>query len=416
VGRVNQYKGAAEETINIKEVNTMQYYIGIDNSSLDHKIRVMDENGKQNMSFLISNSYDGFKKLDDKLSRLTNIKIGFELPHGPLVDYLHINNYHLYSLNPLKIKRYKESIKVSGNKNDDIDALAIAEYLRNNSAHTRELLYNSSEIERLKNLSIIHTRLTNDRARHLNKLHFTVRQYFPIQEILFGDFGCTVHLEMIRKYPTFDCLRLASDEEITKFLKHHKYCRQIYINKVIEKIRKYSQLISKDVEYAYQIEAECLCRIISVLNEELKHIEKEMNTITDKHRLGKYFKSLPGAGKVLACKMLALFGDNKNRFDSSNGIQCLFGTAPKNYQSGLYHKVIMRKACSKSSRAVMYKFAFSTLQFSKWSRKYYDNQKAKGKTHSVAVRALSNKWIKVIYKIWKDEIFYEESKKKSSAA
>ena len=81
----------------------MQHYIGIDNSSLDHKIRVMDENGNQNMSFSISNSYDGFKELDNKLSRFTNVKIGFELPHGPLVDYLHINDYHLYSLNPLKI-------------------------------------------------------------------------------------------------------------------------------------------------------------------------------------------------------------------------------------------------------------------------------------------------------------------------
>ena len=76
----------------------------------------------------------------------------------------------------------------------------------------------------------------------------------------------------------------------------------------------------------------------------------------------------------------------------------------------------MRKACNKSARAVLYKFAFSTLQFSKWAREYYDNQRAKGKTHSVAVRALSNKWVKIIYKIWKNEIFYDESKKNSSAA
>ena len=38
------------------------------------------------------------------------------------------------------------------------------------------------------------------------------------------------------------------------------------------------------------------------------------------------------------------------------------------------------------------------------------------KTHSVAVRALSNKWVKIIYKIWEDEIFYDEEKKISPAA
>jgi transposase len=416
VGSDNQYKGAAEELSKLKEVNTMEHYIGIDNSSLDHKVRVLDNNGKLKLSFTVANTLDGFKEIDYQIHNLESPRIGFELPHGPLVDFLHENNYSLYSLNPLKIKRYKESFKVSGNKNDDIDALAIAEYLRSNSLHTRELVYNSSEIERLKNLSIIHTRLTNDHARHINKLHFVVRQYFPLQEALFGDFGCTVHLKMIMKFPTYKKLKSASDDEIKSFLKSNKYCRYIYVDRLIERIRKYHQMISPDVEFAYQFEAECLCKIIQVLNEELKRNEKEMNRITDTHDLGKYFKSLPGAGSILSCKLLALFGDNKSRFDDYNGPQCLFGTAPKNYQSGMYHKVIMRKACNKSSRAVLYKFAFSTLQFSKWARDYYDKQKVKGKTHSVALRALSNKWVKVIYKIWKDEIFYCEEKIIEAAA
>ena len=394
----------------------MQHFIGIDNSSLDHKVRVIDEKDNLKLSFTVNNTFDGFKQLDDKIQYLGSIFIGFELPHGPLVDYLHLKGYNLYSLNPLKIKRYKETLKVSGNKNDDIDALAIAEYLRNNISYSRELTYNSSEIEKLKNLSIIHTRLTQDHARHLNKLHFAIRQYYPLQEHLFGDFGCTVQLKMIIKYPKYDNLKGATNEELNDFLKANKYRRQIYIDRVISKIRNHNQLISNDVEYAYQFEASCLCNIILTLNEELKRIEHEMNYITDSHRMGLVFKSLPGAGNVLACKLLALFGDNKDRFNDYNGVQCLFGTAPQNYQSGMYHKVIMRKACNKSARAILYKFAFSSLQFSDWARCYYDNQRAKGKTHSVAVRALSNKWIKIIYKLWKDEILYCEDKKIASSA
>ncbi len=248
----------------------MNYFIGIDNSSLDHKVRVIDQNGKLKSSFTVENSLNGFEGLKKKLEGISDIKIGFELPHGPLVDFLHEKGYHIYSLNPLKIKRYKESIKVSGNKNDDIDDLAIAEYLQANSTNINELNYNSSEIERSKNFSIIHSRLTQDRARHLNKLHFAVRQYFPLQDTLFTEFGCTVQLDLIRKYPTFSNLRAA--------------------------------------------------------------------------------------------------------------------------------------------------FAFASLQYSTLARTYYDNQRLKGKTHSVAVRALSNKWVKVIYKIWKDEIFFEESKLFLSAA
>ena len=394
----------------------MEYYIGIDNSSLDHKVRVIDNIGNIKLSFTVENTLEGFMVINKKLQAFKPFFIGFELPHGPLVDFLHEKHFNMYSINPLKIKRYKESLKVSGNKNDNIDALAIAEYLRNNKSYTRELLYNSSKIEKLKNLSIIHTRLTNNRARHVNKLHFVVRQYFPLQEALFSKFSGTVHLKMFMKYPTFSKLKAATDNEIKQFLINNKYRRSILIDKVIDKIRKYNQLISPDVEYAYQFEAECLCKIIQVLNDDLKCIEKEMKDLTDSHDLGKYFLSLPGAGKILGSKLLALFGDNENRFDNYNGVQCLFGTAPKNYQSGPYHKVIMRKACNKSARAILFTFAFSSLRFSKWAREYYDKQRSKGKTHSVAVRALSNKWVKIIYKIWKDKIFYEEAKKISIAA
>ncbi|HQG58201.1 MAG TPA: hypothetical protein PLX79_04505, partial [Candidatus Dojkabacteria bacterium] len=40
-------------------------------------------------------------------------------------------------------------------------------------------------------------KLSQDHARHLNKLHFAIRQYYPLQESLFVDFACTVHLKMI---------------------------------------------------------------------------------------------------------------------------------------------------------------------------------------------------------------------------
>ena len=394
----------------------MRYFVGIDNASLTHKVQILDSDGNQKSAFIIANTLEGFEKLNDSLNTLRDIVIGFELPHGPLVDYLHLKGYQMYTLNPLKIKRFKESLKVSGNKNDAIDALAIAEYLRANATKCKPMLYNSPEIERLKILAIIHNRLTGEHARYVNKLHFSVRQYFYLHENLFTDFGCTVQLKMLIKFPTCNDLKRASKDEIIQFLKQSKYCNPTNIARLLEKISPYNQVIAQEVEYAYQFEVECICRILLTLKNELKRIEKEMKVIIDIHRLGKCFKSLSGAGVLLASKLLAIFGDNKDRFGNANEAQCLFGTAPKNYQSGSYHKVVMRKACNKSARAILFQFAFSSLNYSLWARKYHDNQKAKGKKHTVAVRALSNKWVEVIYKIWKDEIFYEEDKKFSSAA
>jgi len=394
----------------------MKHFIGIDNSSLDHKIQIIDSDGNCILKFTIINNLSGFEKLDKKISQFEEVLIGLELPHGPIIDYLKEKGYKLYSLNPLKIKRFKETIKVSGNKNDYIDASAIAEYLCKYFKHVRPLLSDSSEIEKLKIFRITHNRLTGEHSRYINKLHFIIKQYFGLHETLFSHFGCTVQLKMIIKYPTLNDLRVSLSNEFIQFLKQNKYRNSVYIKKIIEKIKDYNQFIPPEIEYPYQYEAKAICEILLLLKEKIKYIEDEMGVINNNHRLGKYFRSLPGAGKILSSKLLSIFGDNKNRFENANNAQCLFGTAPRNHQSGTYHKVIMRRACNKSARAMLYQFAFSSMRFSPWAREYYDGQREKGKSHSVAVRALSNKWVKIIFKIWKDEIIYEEEKKILPAA
>jgi len=394
----------------------MTYFTGIDNSSLDHKIHILDGDGKLHSHFTIDNNLNGFMKLHESLQVLPDVRIGFELPHGPLVDFLHEKEYQLYSLNPLKIKRFKETITVSGNKNDYIDVAAIGEYLRKNKSHCRPMLFNSPGIEKLKTLSIIHSRITKEHSRYKNKLHFVLRQYFNLHDTLFTNLGCIIQIKMLKKYPTFGLLREASESEITDFLIQNNYRVKKNLNRVLKAIREYDQLIPAETESAYFIEALLLCDMIFSLKENLKKVEKEMENIVKKHPLGKVFRSLPGAGKILSSKLLASFGDNKNRFRAANEIQCLFGTAPRNYQSGSYHKVIMRTACNKIGRVVLFKYAFESLRFSGWARAYYDEQKKKGKTHSVAVRALSNKWVKIIFRMWKDEIIYQENEKIDTAA
>jgi hypothetical protein len=76
----------------------MEVFAGIDNSSLDHKMKVVNETGKELLSMTISNDLSGFNQLDKKLCFYSGVKIGFELPHGPIVDYLKAKNYCMYSL------------------------------------------------------------------------------------------------------------------------------------------------------------------------------------------------------------------------------------------------------------------------------------------------------------------------------
>lgn len=390
-------------------------HIGIDNATLEHKIHISGSGANKPRQMTISNDLAGFRKLEEEIRLLEDVKIGFEIPHGPLVDFLSRGRYSLYSLNPLKIKRFKETVAVSGNKSDRIDAEAIAQYLEANETRCRPLLFNSPEIEKLKHLSIIHRRMSKEHSRYLNKLHFAVREYFGLQESLFGTFGCKTQLQLLLMYPTFTDLAKASDRELVDFLKSHKYRNPKLIQRVIDKIRHHEQVVLPEREYAYQLETSFLCGILLSLRDLLYSLELDMERIVSSHRLGTIFKSLPGAGRILSAKLLVLFGDVKARFTTANGVQCLYGTAPKNYQSGGYHRVVMRKACNKAGRDVLYDYSFSSIRFSPWARSYYDLQRSRGKTHSVALRALSNKWVQVIFKMWQSESLYQESMKSKVA-
>jgi transposase len=84
---------------------------------------------------------------------------------------------------------------------------------------------------------------------------------------------------------------------------------------VLAKIRDYNQIIAPEVEKVLSQEAQLLAKMLLLLKEQLKELERQMGIILDHHKLGEVFKSLPGAGTVLAGKLCALLGDQKSRFN-----------------------------------------------------------------------------------------------------
>ena len=44
-----------------------------------------------------------------------------------------------------------------------------------------------------------------------------------------------------------------------------------------------------------------------------------------------------------------------------------------------------------------------------WVRAYYQQQRERGNDHA-AVRALAFKWIRIVFRCWKDRVAYDENK------
>lgn len=116
----------------------MNYFLGIDIAKTNHVASLINNNGDvviRDIKF--TNSNEGFTKLlctiQDKLGDLSNIDVAMEVTgHNWLSLYsaLTDNRFNVSVYNPYQIKSYRGAYNNRKQKNDVIDSIIIADYLR----------------------------------------------------------------------------------------------------------------------------------------------------------------------------------------------------------------------------------------------------------------------------------------------
>lgn len=120
------------------------------------------------------------------------------------------------------------------------------------------------------------------------------------------------------------------------------------------------------------------------------------------------FESFPGVGGVCAPRLAAAFGTHRALWNSASEIQSHSGIAPVTERSGKALWVHHRFACPKFIKQTFHEFADQSIRFSRWARVYYDQMRSRGKNHHAALRALTYKWIRILFRCWKDGKPYDE--------
>ena len=129
--------------------------------------------------------------------------------------------------------------------------------------------------------------------------------------------------------------------------------------------------------------------------------DQQITELFDSHPDSGLFKNLPGAGKQLAPRLLTALGSHRERFTCSLEALTFFGVAPVTEQSGKSKRVHFRWACPKFLRQSFHEFAAQSVRSSLWAAAFYQYQRAHGKGHHAAVRALAYKWIRILFRCWK---------------
>ncbi|MGH3923815.1 transposase [Novosphingobium sp.] len=107
---------------------------------------------------------------------------------------------------------------------------------------------------------------------------------------------------------------------------------------------------------------------------------------------GEVYLHFPGLGDRLAAPIAGEIGDDIRAFTTPNALGCYAGNAPVTRRSGKSELVVAtRLACNRYLRDAVQQWAFCSLQRSGWAHEFYDAQRARGKGHHAALRALGNR-------------------------
>jgi Transposase IS116/IS110/IS902 family len=100
-----------------------------------------------------------------------------------------------------------------------------------------------------------------------------------------------------------------------------------------------------------------LVQHLLLLFDQLAAYDKEIARLFQAHADQSIFSGLPGAGKRLAPRLLAEWGEDRSRYVSAASVQALGGTSPVPFESGKYTSVHQRHACVKPLRNALFQFA-----------------------------------------------------------
>jgi transposase len=152
-----------------------------------------------------------------------------------------------------------------------------------------------------------------------------------------------------------------------------------------------------------------LVALLATLRRNIAGLEQRIEQLVASHPDGALFASLPGAGAALVPRLIVAFGTRRERYDNAYQVQCYSGIAPVKEASGKTEWVHFRRACPKFLRQTFHEFASHSIAQSEWAKAYYRHlREDKKKSHHAAVRAVAYKWIRIIFRCWKDGKLYDE--------
>ena len=318
----------------------------------------------------------------------------------------------IYPVHPATSARFRTAFTPSGAKDDGPDAIVILTLLRMHRAQLTPLVLDTAPTRELAALVAARRSAVDQRTGTANQLGSVLKGYFPQALTLAGDdLTKPLALAFLRRFPELAAVQKVKPATLSGFYRQHGSRSAERIAERLALAAKARALIAdRAVIEPALLEVALLADLLAVHARHIALLETRITEVFAAHPRAELFAALPGAGPALAPRLLVAFGDQAARYPTAASLQKYAGVAPVREKSGQKQWTHWRWAAPKFLRQSLVEWAGQTVGRSVWAHAYYHRQRRAGKAHHAILRALAFKWIRILWRCWKDGVPYNETR------
>jgi hypothetical protein len=408
----------------LKELLRVLLFIGDDWAEDHHDLELEDETGRRLAKARLPGGLEGITRLHELVAQHApadwadlpseeiagNVVVGIETDRGPWVTALRAAGYQVFAINPLSSARYRERYSTSGAKSDAGDAHVLAEIVRLDRAHHRQIAGDTDLVDAVKLVARAHQTAIWERTRQVLRLRSTLLEYFPAAVEAYENLSAKDSLLLLARAPSPARVGKLTRSQVVSALRaarrHHVEAKAGVLLTVL-RAPGLRQPATTEAAYAAVVVGQV--GVITALNVQITQLAEVVEEHFGRHPAADIYLSQPGLGVVLAARVLGEFGDDKKRFHDVRARKNYSGQSPITRASGKKTIVMARYATNRRLGAALHQQAFSALIASPGARAYYDALRARKIGHHAALRQLANRLVGILHGCLKTGTKYDEN-------
>jgi transposase len=357
------------------------------------------------------NIHAWFEELGRRFNRQP-VAVAVEASKGAIVAALLEHPWIIiYPIHPATSRRFSTAFTPSGAKDDQPDAQVLLDLVRHHRARLRALAPQESVTRRIALLVEARRKLVDLRTMLGNQVTSLLKNYYPQALELVGvKLYSPIALAFLERWPELTLLQGARAQTLRDFYYRHQVRRPELVAQRLELVRQARPLTTdRALCEVGVLQLHALVAQIRSLNTHLAKAEAAIVSAFQAHPDAHLFQSLPGAGKAMAPRLCVLFGLDRQRWQNVGELQKYYGIAPVIEKSGKQRYVHWRWSAPVFARQTLVEWAGQSVKACLWAKAYYLQQKKRQKGHSAILRSLAFKWLRILWRCWRDRTSYDDA-------